>query len=78
MKLLKFEADWCQPCKLQTKIMAGLDYEAIDIDTKDGAALAVHHGVRSIPTIILLNEDGEALQTAVGVTPRQKLEAWLE
>ena len=42
MKLLKFHATWCQPCKMLSKVMEGVDLgvpvENIDIDEKIGRA----------------------------------------
>ena len=37
MKLLKFYADWCGPCKVLTRNLdqAKIEYESIDADTHE-------------------------------------------
>ena len=78
MKLMKFEADWCAPCKQQTMIMKGMDYEAVDIETDDGGSLAKLYGVGSIPTMVLVDEDGVEVQRWVGLTPRTRIQEALD
>ena len=77
MTLLKFEANWCAPCKTMTAIMKGMDYTPVDIETEDGENLAITYGVRSIPTLILVADDGEVVSTSIGVKSRHTLDKWL-
>lgn len=78
MKIVKFEADWCQPCKALTKVMDGMDYTAIDIETEDGAELARTYGVRALPTLMFVADDGEVLHTNVGLVSKQTLDEMVE
>lgn len=78
MKILKFYADWCQPCKTQDKIMQGMDYIPIDIESEEGARIAQQEGVRGLPTIIVFDDQQNEVRRFTGVTPREKLEAALE
>lgn len=71
MKLLQFKAVWCNPCKMQTKEFeenpVDAELEAIDID-EDNKGLTTKYGIRSIPTMILLSDNGEILNRWTGVT----------
>jgi thioredoxin 1 len=80
IKLLDFYADWCGPCKKQTPIVEEIkeDYEdddrltveKIDIDEKED--MANEYNVRSIPTIIIL-EDDEVKHKFTGLTKKDDL-----
>ena len=63
MKLLKFYGEWCGPCKTQNSIIKNLGdrvtvpIEEIDIDDKFD--MVKSWKVTSVPTMILVNENGE-------------------
>jgi thioredoxin-like negative regulator of GroEL len=72
MKILKFSADYCQPCKSLTGILEkyGItNYEEIDICSEEGSLLTSKYRVRSVPTLIKLDNEGNVLDTLVGVKP---------
>lgn len=59
MTALYFTAPWCVPCKQLGPIMAGvkgIPVEKIDVD--QSTEQAVKYGVFSVPTVIVLKEDG--------------------
>lgn len=68
MKLLKFYADWCGPCHVLSKVMQSWDQrvldivENVDVDTKAGNLLCSKYGVRGVPSLILVREDGSEIQ----------------
>lgn len=66
MRFLKFEAEWCQPCKALTKQLEylGLVAEIIDIDTNKD--LVKEYNIRSVPTVVKLDETGKELTRFVG------------
>ncbi len=79
---LKFEADWCGPCKNYTPIVEKVSNEMNDIDF--GAMNIDNHpntpskfGVRGIPTTILV-VNGELKSTKVGMTNQSDLENWIK
>jgi thioredoxin 1 len=71
MKLLQFKANWCGPCRQQTKEFeenpVDVEVVAIDID-EDEAELSTKYGIRSIPTMILIGDNDEMLHRWTGYT----------
>jgi thioredoxin 1 len=78
-KVLRFTASWCQPCKAMAKLMedvgTNLPIEVIDIDEQ--SELAVEYGIRSVPTLVMLEENVE-VKRMVGLVTKDKLKNWIE
>jgi len=73
IKVTKFSANWCNPCKVLAPIMEGvkskfklneITFTDIDIDTNYEVAQKYH--VRSVPTVII-EKNGEEVQRFTGV-----------
>ena len=80
--LKDFYADWCGPCTTQDPILEDLEaeyenveFEKIDVDEEQD--IANEYQVRSLPTLIVENEDG-IVDRFVGVTQKEDLEVALE
>jgi thioredoxin 1 len=78
VKLLDFYADWCGPCKTQDPILDELEsdynevaFEKIDVDSKQD--IANQYEVRSLPTVVIENDDG-VVDRFIGVTQREDIE----
>ena len=77
--IIDFHADWCGPCKTQDPIIEELEeefgddvtFEYVDVDAEPD--VANEYQVRSIPTVIVKNDD-EIVERFVGVTQRETLE----
>jgi thioredoxin 1 len=78
-RVLRFTASWCQPCKALAQqleeINTNLPIEVIDID--DNQALAMEYGIRSVPTLVMLNENVE-VKRRTGIVAKNLLQEWLE
>ena len=79
MKLLKFSASWCDPCKMLSKTMDKMELpvpiESMDID--EYQVLARTYGVRGVPTVILVDATGKAIKRFSGAKSKGEIEAWL-
>ena len=71
MKLLKFSATWCGPCKMQATEFKenplDIEVEEINIDTNENELISKYN-VRSIPTMVLVDDEGNELSRWIGFT----------
>ena len=67
-RVIKFYATWCGPCQIYSKTWDKviptysdqITFENVDVD-KDTSGLAAKYKVQSIPTTVLVREDGSQL-----------------
>ena len=69
MKILKFYADWCTPCKLLNSVIARYhgDVDIEDIDVEQNSSLADQYKIEDIPTCIIIDNQGNEVERVVGV-----------
>jgi len=78
MKVLRFTASWCQPCKMLAKTLEDVEtqipIEVIDID--ENQELAMNYGIRGVPTLVMLDGDIEVKRVS-GMLMKNQLAEWL-
>lgn len=78
-QIIKFSATWCGPCKLFSstfnKVKAMDDFKDIEFkefdieEDEEGIELVEKYQIRSVPTTLLLDENGEVLIKVSGAIP---------
>ena len=83
VRLKDFYADWCGPCKTQDPILeaieadrdGGVEFEKINVDEQQ--EIANEYQVRSLPTLVVENDEG-VVERFIGVTQRDQIETALD
>jgi len=75
-KLVYISSTWCSPCKMFSPVMAkvadsGIPVQKLDAD-KDQSAV-MQYGVRSIPTVVKVDGNGNMIDKFVGVKTQQEV-----
>ena len=82
MKLLKFYAEWCGPCKGLTMIINGakdkidIPIESYDIDNE--MFMAQEYKIRGVPTIVLVDDKNQEIKRHIGLLTEEKLLEFLK
>lgn len=77
-KLLVFSASWCGPCQGFKPTLLELEQDRlvyVDIDEKP--EIRADYEVRSVPTVILVDVDGEEIERLVGAQSLSRLQELL-
>jgi thioredoxin 1 len=77
-RILRFTAPWCNPCKSLSVNLEEVDtkypIEVIDIDVFP--EVAAEYGVRSVPTLVMMNENIE-MKRITGLKTTKELKEWV-
>ena len=80
--LVDFWATWCGPCRMMAPVVEELaaEYDGRivvgKVDVDENETLAAEFGIMSIPTMLIF-KNGQVTDTALGVTPKEKLVSML-
>ena len=74
MKYLYFSAPWCGPCRMlgptMKKVEAeGITIDKVNIDEETSQNLVAEYAIRSVPTVILVDDTGKEFARTVGAKP---------
>ena len=81
MKLLKLEADYCQPCKQFNAVMESVDLRGLTVEYIDVGVtpdVAVKYRARSVPQLLLVDDSGALISRVVGLVSGDALQTWLD
>ncbi len=77
MKMLKFYAEWCQPCKMLSRVIqeAGdkIDIAIEDIDIDQNMEVAKQYNVRGVPMLVIVDDTGATIRSRSGYMNEQAL-----
>jgi thioredoxin 1 len=78
-RILRFTASWCGPCKsmamnLETANL-GFPIEVVDIDAHPD--VAQEYGIRSVPTLVLMDENIQ-VDRIIGTKTVNQLQEWVK
>ena len=75
MKYLYFSAPWCGPCKMfgpvMERVSTQIPVQKVNVDTDH--ELSARYSVRSVPTVVLVGDDGKEYARQVGMQNEQML-----
>src|SRR5688572_207228 len=77
--LVDFSAEWCEPCKMMPPILKAVKeifddrMTVIKVDVDRNNELALHYGIRSVPTLIIF-KNGNVLWRQSGVVLEKQLQ----
>ena len=77
LKVTKFSASWCGPCKVLAPIFNEVKSEVgdvmyQDVDVDQSSDLAIQYKVRGVPTIVI-EKDGQEVKRIVGMSNKASL-----
>lgn len=81
--VIKFGATWCSPCKQLSPIFTKVaqefaqelseQYQFVEIDVDQKPDVASSYGVRSVPTVIVTDDDDNILAMKSGMMTKEQL-----
>jgi thioredoxin 1 len=78
-EVLKFSASWCGPCQALGMTLKGIEDNVIpirEVDIDDNLDLAAQYNIRSVPTMVML-ENGSEIKRVSGALPVAKVKEFL-
>lgn len=79
MKILKFAAEWCGPCKMLSKTLEGYnEVEIQEIDIDKDQEVAIRYNIRGVPTLVLLDDSGVELRRKSGMMMFNEFEKFVK
>ena len=82
-QVIRFTADWCEPCKAMAPVVdrmaneMGIPVRVVD-QANDVSNETRWYGVRALPTLLLLGEDGSVIDRISGALSETQIREFLE
>lgn len=80
MKLIKFGAPWCAPCRKLTEDLKKhpLSIDLEEINVEEDEHLAEKYSIYQVPSLVLVDEEGKEIDRKLGALPVIKIEEWIK
>ncbi len=79
MKILKFSAEWCSPCRMLSAQLSKYNgYDILNYDFSDNENEFNQFNVKNIPTLIVVNDENLELDRKTGSITLEQFEEWLK
>ena len=80
MKVLRFTASWCQPCKMLAKTLEDVETQIpiVVIDIDDNQDLAKSYNIRGVPTLVMLDDSDTEVKRFSGTKQKNELIDWMK
>ena len=81
-KILKFSSSWCFPCQVLKSTLdevmnmeefKNIEVIELDIDDPNNSNQCIKYQVRSIPTLVLMDENETLINKIMGANPKNNL-----
>lgn len=79
--LLKFWYEGCAPCATLSRTMEDVDmsrYEVESVDIVSAPDVTSHYRIRAVPSLVIIDEEGNELKRHTGVMDKKSLQRWLD
>lgn len=76
-KVFKFYSNTCGPCKVMTSQvdkLENVEINNIDINDDNNDALIEKYNIKSIPTVVVVSEDGNVEKSFRGIVPSNEIQ----
>ena len=81
--VIKFSMEFCQPCKqlkpiFEDVISSLTDIKVVEVDVEEHPDVASSYGVRSVPTVIIVDENDKIVAMKSGYMNKEELEKFIK
>lgn len=78
-KVIKFSSPFCQPCKALASNLSQVNHEYVieDVNILDDMSKAQQYGIRGVPVLVKLDENGQEVSRLIGLQSAEALAAYL-
>ena len=79
MKLIKIYSKTCGPCKVLEKNLkeSGVKYDNIDITSKEGETLVEQYNIRTVPTLLLIDDNSSIIKKHIGILNVEDIKSFI-
>ena len=79
MRFLKFYSPTCAPCRELNKVLDSLGISTVDVNvaTDHGYRSYTNYRVKSVPTVVVVNQNNEEVRRVEGLKSPEELSALL-